>query len=147
MFRFKLEFLKRYREQLEDTAMYELAQRIREANEIEADIQDLKDRRAKLAEETSKQAGAGVSGALYVMYRNYDSHLYRRGAMMEKGLARAEKRIEDQRKKLVAASVQRKIIDRFKEKQHEQYQEKEARSERMNLDELAALVKARKQNE
>ncbi|MEW5723189.1 MAG: flagellar export protein FliJ [Thermodesulfobacteriota bacterium] len=147
MFRFKLEFLLRYRRQIEETAMYELAQRIREANEIEAELYDVRERRVELAAQVKGKAALVMPAALFNLYKDHQDYLYRRGKMMEKGLALAERRIEKQRQKLVQTSVDRKTIELYKEKQREAHLEKEARREQNELSELAALVLARKRYE
>ena len=60
MFRFKLDFLLRYRRQKEEEAMYELARRIRETNDIRANLEGLKMRSGELAADVLKRAAAPI---------------------------------------------------------------------------------------
>jgi len=147
MFRFKLDFLLRYRRQKEEEAMYELARRIRETNDIRSNLERLKMRSGELAADVLERAAAPVPAPVYKMYKDYLGYLRRKKENTLASLAQAETEVEEQRRRLIQASVDRKIIDRFKEIQHEAYLEAEARREQNNLDELAALGASRRVNE
>jgi flagellar export protein FliJ len=148
MFHFKLEFLLRYRTQKEEMAMYELAQRVREANQIENELLEIQDRCHELAEEvSSRTADDCVPAPVYCMYKHYLDHLRTRTETTEKRLNKAERRIEEHRVKLVEASVARKTMDLYKDGQLTEYKEKEHLSEQKKLDELATLARSRRARE
>jgi flagellar export protein FliJ len=147
MFRFKLEFLRRYRTQKEEMAMLELSKRVREANDIEIELEDLKERSREIAVTLSEHCQNGVSSTVYAMYMDYREHLRRCGNDATNRLDRAEKRMEEQRRRLVAASIDRQVLDRFRERQEECYQKQQCLSEQKGLDELAALARSRREHE
>lgn len=127
--------------------MYELARRIRETNDIRSNLERLKMRSGELAADVLERAAAPVPAPVYKMYKDYLGYLRRKKENTLASLAQAETEVEEQRRRLIQASVDRKIIDRFKEIQHEAYLEAEARREQNNLDELAALGASRRVNE
>ena len=148
MFHFKLEFLRRYRIQKEELAMYELAQKVREANQIEDELMGIKDRCHELGEEVSRRtADSCLPAPVYCMYKNYQDHLRSVEENTEKRLYKAELCIEEHRVKLVKASVDRKTIDHYKDRQQTEYRQNENIGEQKNLDELATLARSRRERE
>ncbi|MEW6264158.1 MAG: flagellar export protein FliJ [Thermodesulfobacteriota bacterium] len=143
MFRFRLEFLLRYRRQKEELAMYELAQRVREANQIEGELEDVRRRGRELTEELRERTAQDLPAPVFTLYKDYQEHLRRRELVTERRLTHAESRIEQQRQVLVAASVERKTIERFKERRQKENQALEGRREQNTLDELASLARLR----
>jgi flagellar FliJ protein len=144
MFRFKLEFLLRYRRQKEETAMMELARRVRMANEIENEIQDIEERKEQLAASVSSMTGTCVPGPVFLMYADCRQALTRSGREAARKLTRAEAQIEQQRQNLVKCSVDRKVIDKYKERLKQHHLKEEGLKEQKNLDELAALARSRR---
>lgn len=147
MFDFRLEFLLRYRRQKEEMAMYELAQRVREANEVENRLEDIRVRSGELARNVSRRAAQGIPVPILAMYKDYLEDLRQRGQSTVEDLALAEARIEEYRQKLIGTSVDRKAIEKLKEKQKEAYLENEARKEQNSLDEAASLAASRREHE
>ena len=125
MFKFKLEFLQRYRRQKEDLAMLELAQRVRKLNEIESEVEDLHQRRSEIQAGLKNQFNAPIPATVFTLYQNHQEFLKKQGLNAERQLARAETLVERQRAKLVKCSVERKTIDRYKEKLKESHQQQE----------------------
>jgi flagellar FliJ protein len=147
MFRFKLEFLLKYRQQKEEMAMLKLAQCVREANRFENELEDIKDRTVELESEVRSQTAAPISAPVYNMYMNYKAHLRECGQDAACRLAKAENQVEEQRRTLVAASVDRKIMERFKEKEKEAFVEEEQRKEQEVLDELSSISYSRRDHD
>lgn len=147
MFKFKLEFLLRYRKQKEELAMYELAQRIREAAAKEEELENIRDRSLELNENLKTRATRALPAPIFVMYKEYQGRLKQQYSAVEKQLARAEEKIEIQREALVQASVQRKIIEKYREKMKAAYDKAEAIKEQQSLEELATIARSRKTNE
>ena len=147
MFRFKLEFLLRFRRQKEEMAMYELAQRIRVANQIETELTDIREDASRIAETVKAQAGQTVAAPVFAMYKNYQDHLRKSTKVAEHRLVKAEKRIEEQRQKLVTASVDRKVIEKFRDRQKETHTAETARKAQNDMDELSSLARRRRENE
>ncbi|MBF0528577.1 MAG: flagellar export protein FliJ [Deltaproteobacteria bacterium] len=147
MFRFKLEFLLRYRRQKEELAMFELAERVRKANEIENYILDLQERAEELVASVRGLDGNIIPSSKFTMYSEHREYLREEEKRTRHYLLQAEAAVEQQRQKLVEISVQRKIIERYKEKQKADYDKTAAGLEQKNLDELAALAAVRKTHE
>lgn len=139
MFKFKLEFLLRFRRQKEEAAMLELAGRIREAGAKRWELESLIARSEDLAAEVRHRSAEPIPAPVIILYRDYLDHLRRAKKAAQRGLDRAEALVAEKREKLIEASIQRKIIDRYKEIQYEKYKETENRREQKSLDELAAL--------
>lgn len=144
MFRFKLDFLLRYRQQKEETAMLELARRVRVANKIENEIQDIEERKSQLSSSVQSMAGTTIPAASFLMYADCRNSLTLRSREATRRLTRAETQIEEQRRQLVKCSVDRKIIDKYKERLKENHSREEGLKEQKNLDELAALTRSRR---
>jgi flagellar FliJ protein len=147
MFRFKLEFLLRYRQQKEEMAMLKLAQCVREANRFENELEDIKDRKIEIDAEVRNQTVAPISATVYNMYMDYKEHLRECGHDAACRLAEAEVQVEEQRQKLVNASVDRKVMERYKEKEKETFAEEEQRKEQDVLDELSSISYSRRDHD
>ncbi|MBU2550734.1 MAG: flagellar export protein FliJ [Proteobacteria bacterium] len=137
----------RYRRQLEETAMFELANRIRQANEIEDQLEQIRRRSAELSRDVRERAADRLPAPVLAMYRDYQEHLRQSGHAARGRLTRVEAQIEEKRQALIQASVDRKTIERFKEKQHQAWSVDEARKEQNILDEMVTLAEARKEHE
>ena len=147
MFKFRLDFLLRFRRQLEELAKYELAERVRRANLIETRLLELRERSGQLVESMQRKADDPIPAPLFSMYKDYLDQLRREKEAVANELTRAEDQVEKQRQALVQASVERKVIDRLKERQKQAYMENEARQQQGILDELAALARSRRIHE
>ena len=144
VFKFQLEFLLRYRTQKEEQAMYKLAECVRKANDIECELQEIDERRGQLADAVRSLEEECVPAAVYTMYTGHRDHLHRMCQAAARRLRLAEVEVEKKRECLVAASIEKKTIARFKEKRKEEYNRVEALKEQKNLDELASIARSRK---
>ena len=147
MFRFNLEFLLKYRRQLEEESMNELAKAVREANILENELMEIRNRSEAVALEISKMPESGLSVPVYVMYKDFQDQLRKDVDRGEYKLAKAEEKVEAKRLELVQKSVDRKVIEEYKERKKQAYKEKISKLEQNNLDELASLARARRESE
>jgi len=143
MFHFKLEFLLRYRRQNEEAAMHKMAQRIREANAVETELTNLRNRSQELQTALAVDSQTLIPAPIYSLYKDHLEVLRGRTQEALQRLSKAEAQVEKQRRILVRASIDRKIIEKYKEKQKEAYLADQARRERYILDELATLAISR----
>jgi flagellar export protein FliJ len=127
--------------------MYELAERIRTANQIENEIAHNEERSRQVAEEAREKGREGMPGAIYALYSSYRDDLGLRSRDARRRLVRAEALVEKQRQALVKASVDRKIMETFKERQRQTYLRETARKEQEEMEEMAAMVQSRKPHE
>jgi len=127
--------------------MLELAGRIREAGAKRSELEGLVARSRELASEVRDRSAEPIPAPVLILYRDYLDHLRRARKDAQRGLDQTEALVAEKRRKLVEASIQRRIIDRYKEIQHEKYSEAENRREQKSLDELAALKAKWRANE
>ena len=128
-------------------AMLKLAQCVREANRFENDLEDIKNRATELEAEVRNQTAAPISATVYNLYMNYKDHLRDCGHDAACRLAEAEVHVEEHRRKLVTASVDRKVMERYKEKEKEAFAEEEQRKEQETLDELSSISYSRRDHD
>ncbi len=127
--------------------MLKLAKCVREANRFENELEDIKDRKIEIDAEVRGQTAAPISATVYNLYMNYKEHLRECSLDATCRLAEAEVQVEEQRQKLVNASVDRKVMERYKEKEKETFTEEEQRKEQGVLDELSSISYSRRDHD
>lgn len=147
MFRFRLDFLLRYRRQLEETEMYELANKVRAANQIQTDLAEVRTRANELADSVRQRTSVKVTAPVLALYSNYLHELRKRNLAGQSNLARAEKEVDRQRETLTEAAIKRKSIERLEELEGRAFIETDLKREQKVFDELTSLKSAREKNE
>lgn len=147
MFRFRLDFLLRYRRQLEETEMYELANKVRAANQIQTDLAAVRTRANELADSVRQRTSVKVTAPVLALYSNYLHELRKRDLAGQSNLARAEKEVDRQRETLTETSIKRKSIERLEELERRAFSETDLKREQKVFDELTSLKTAREKNE
>lgn len=147
MFRFRLDFLLRYRRQLEETEMYELANKVRAANQIQTDLAAVRTRANELADSVRQRTSVKVTAPVLALYSNYLHELRKRDLAGRSNLARAEKEVDRQRETLTETSIKRKSIERLEELERRAFSETELKREQKVFDELTSLKSAREKDE
>lgn len=147
MFRFRLDFLLRYRRQLEETEMYELANKVRAANQIQTDLAEVRTRAKELADSVRQRTSVKVTAPVLALYSNYLHELRKRNLAGQSNLARAEKEVDRQRETLTEAAIKRKSIERLEELEGRAFIETDLKREQKVFDELTSLKSAREKNE
>lgn len=147
MFRFRLDFLLRYRRQLEETEMYELANKVRAANQIQTDLAEVRTRANELADSVRQRTSVKVTAPVLALYSNYLHELRKRDLAGQSNLARAEKEVDRQRETLTETSIKRKSIERLEELERRAFSETELKREQKVFDELTSLKSAREKDE
>jgi flagellar FliJ protein len=136
-FKFKLQKILEYREQLEEQARLALAkaqQAVREQKELLNRLQgDLARAEAEFGERTDL-----TSGDLW-LWRTYHERMEQDIAEAEHTLARKEHMLEAARREAVQRSMDRKILDKLKTKQAERHVEEQNLKEQKEADEISAL--------
>ncbi|MFH1091483.1 MAG: flagellar export protein FliJ, partial [Pseudomonadota bacterium] len=97
-----------------------------------------------LIEAMRRKADEPIPAPLFSLYKDYLDQLRREREAAAYELTRAEGRVEKQRQALVQASVERKVIERLKERQKQVHTELEAHKQQNISDELAALARSRR---
>lgn len=147
MFRFRLDFLLRYRRQLEETEMYELANKVRAANQIQTDLAEVRTRANELADSVRQRTSVKVTAPVLALYSNYLHELRKRDLAGQSNLARAEKEVDRQRETLTETSIKRKSIERLEELERRAFSETDLKREQKVFDELTSLKSAREKDE
>lgn len=147
MFRFRLDFLLRYRRQLEETEMYELANKVRAANQIQTDLAEVRTRANELADSVRQRTSVKVTAPVLALYSNYLHELRKRDLAGQSNLARAEKEVDRQRETLTETSIKRKSIERLEELERRAFSETDLKREQKVFDELTSLKTAREKDE
>jgi len=147
MFRFRLDFLLRYRRQLEEAEMYELANKVRGAIQIRDELTMVRTRTSELVDSARQRTSAKITAPVLALYSNYLHELRKRDLAEQRRLAQAEQEVETQRNVLAKASIERKAIEKLEELEKKSFVETNLRREQKMFDETASLKFARKHDD
>jgi|GEM_PF-884803 len=147
-FKFRMDFLIRARQRKEEEAMARLAQRLASITDLERDIAEQEQYKTRLKDELAgKIKTGGVSIPLLSMYREYDHKLSRDISRLNEFLRLSRREEAKERAALIKASVDRKVMEKLKEKKKLEFTAEQMYLEQNNLEEMAALAKARRDRE
>lgn len=142
--RFKLEALLKLRARQEDEARRQLARRLQQIRELESQLASLDEQVEKSLAALSREIGQGALAApVYLMHKNHQerlNHDRHRGRQLLK-LTRQEE--EKDRRKLLEANVNHRLISRLKEKMALAFEREQEKAEQDALEELAGLSSER----
>ena len=143
-FRFPLDFLITLRTRREEEARLRLAQRLASIQELLEEIEAAQTLRARLTAELSDKIKAGrLEVALLKLYRDYDQKQARELKRLNEFLRLSRREEAKERAALIKASVDRKIMEKLKEKKEAEFLAAQAVREQNEMEEMAALVRAR----
>lgn len=147
-FKFRMDFLIKARQRKEEEAMARLTQRLASITDLERDIAEQEQYKARLKDELAKiiQTG-GISIPLLSMYREYDHKLSRDISRLHGFLRLSRKEEVKERVALIKASVDRKLMEKLKEKKKAEFAAEQMYLEQNNLEEMATLAKAHRDRE
>jgi len=147
-FKFKLDFLIRLRQRKEEEAMARLAKRLASIRELEKEIAELTEKKARLAAELDEKIKAGeITIPLLTLYKEYDLKMVKDIARLNEFLRLSRREEAKERAALTKASVDRKVMEKLKEKKKAEFVVEQLYIEQNNLEEMAALAKARRDRE
>lgn len=142
-FKFKMDFLIKIRQRKEEEALARLAKRLASILELEKDIVHLKETKARLVTELDEKIKAGeITIPLLMMYKDYDHKMIRDITRAEEFLYLSRKEETKERAALTKASIDRKLIEKLKEKKKAEFVAEQMYLEQNNLEEMAALAKS-----
>jgi flagellar export protein FliJ len=143
-YKFRMEFMIGLRRRREEAAAAKLAKRLASIRELERIIAALEGELAGIGREVADRGLRGeLNGPLLSMYSSHQERLrkeIKRNAELL-ALSRAEEAKE--RLALKKAMIDRKIIEKAKERGQAAWREETARAEQNGLEELAAIAKER----
>jgi flagellar FliJ protein len=144
-FKFRLDFLITLRRRREEEAAARLARRLASIRELEARIDSMESDRIRLAEELSDRAGRGLATpALFSLYSEYQAKLLQDLRKADELLTLSRRELSKEQAALRKAVMERQLMERIREKQAEAFKAEELRKEQNVLEEMHALVKARR---
>ena len=147
-FRFRLEAVRRTREQARDAQRRVVAVQVRAVAKVEGRIRELSDQSAVALEMLTRIQRTGVLDTL--MIRQQHAHrddLNRSMQQQRVELGRKRAELSDEQERLAEASKQLKAIEKLREKQFKQHQEQVAREEQAASDEASIQMYLRRQGE
>ncbi|MDR1546913.1 MAG: flagellar export protein FliJ [Deltaproteobacteria bacterium] len=144
VFKFRLEFLISLRRRREEEAAVRLAKRQASIRELEARIDAFHDELAAMAAEISERGRAGtLSGPLLSLFSAHQERLRREIKKALELLALSRREEAKERLALEKAVKDRQIMEKIKEKRQLAWRAELLGKEQGELEELAALTKAR----
>ena len=144
-FKFPLEFLIRLRARREEEAQARLARRLASIRELIEEIENVGSLKARLKGDLAvKMKEGGLSVALLTLYRDYDYKLTKDLARFNEFLRLSRREETKERAALAKASVDRKVMEKLKERKESEFVADQRLMEQNELENLAALARARR---
>ncbi len=121
-FNFRLDFLIKSRRRKEEEAMAKLAKRLASIRDIEEEIVRLSERKERLAAELDgKMKSGAISVPLIVLYKEYDAKLAKDITRANEFLRLSRREEAKERAALARAAIDRKIMEKLKEKKKDEF--------------------------
>jgi flagellar FliJ protein len=144
-FQFRLEPLRKYREFLERQKQLEVAKARSDVLSCEESIEKARAARAEMVGSLEADLGKGMDAARFMQVRNYLSGLESFEASEEKRRIGLLKVLTRRQEELARKSIEKKAIERLKERQKEEYYAAMLKEEQKNMDDTMILRQARSQ--
>ena len=142
-FEFKLEALLNYKRHLEQIARREMAVVAEHVNRTEAEIQALRQDRHTAIDTLGDLVEKGVDAAEFKRHHDFIATVEQMIVIEKRNKAELEKRLNEKRAVLKQRTIDKKAIERLKEKQAEAYLREMLREEQKGLDEMSSIKTAR----
>ena len=142
-FTFKLEALLNYKRHLEQVARREMAVVAEHVNRTEAKIQTLRQNRHGAVDTLDDMVEKGINATEFKRHHGFIAAVERMIMDERRNKAELEKRLNEKRIALRQRTIEKKAIERLKEKQAEAYLKEMLREEQKGLDEISAIKTAR----
>ncbi len=142
-FVFKLQSLLNYKKHLEQMARQEMAKAVAEVNACEQQIQDLKDNRESSAQRLDSLVEKGVDAKEFKLYHGFLTAVDRMIVDEKNRKFELEKTLNKKRSILKKRTIDKKAMERLRDRRAEEYTGEMLRAEQKELDEIAALKTAR----
>ncbi len=142
-FSFKLQPLLKYRKYLEHLAKQETAKAYKDVKDCEKNIEYLKKIYSEKENELYQKASRGISALDFRYSRDYLDSIENDIKTEISRLAQLKTILMDRQKTLTKKSVDKKVIERLKQKKENDYMDEFRKNEQKEADEIASLKKAR----
>jgi flagellar export protein FliJ len=144
-FNFKLEGVLRHRKNVERERQRELAL-------LQAQLQQLENQLRELDQEVQSASGElrqnRLIGRLDLNYlaahRRFVGAMQKKGMGLVQRMAIVQKQVDEARRALAQAAIQRKAIEKLREKQHQRWQDEQNRRQTEEIDEIGMQLTCRR---
>jgi len=144
-FRFHLEFLIRLRARREEEARARLARRLASIRDLLEEIEATEALRARLSADLTEKIKSGrLEVSLLKLYRDYDQKQARDLNRFREFLRLSRREEVRERAALIKAAVDRKVMEKFKERKEAEFLAAQAGREQNEMEELAAMSRSRR---
>ncbi|WP_305045782.1 flagellar export protein FliJ [Geoalkalibacter sp.] len=134
---FKLQPVLNYRQILEDQAKQELARSLQQEADLLERITAEEQELESLYQEYEQRQQIGISCEAMLLFQNRISHKVESVARMVESMERLRRQILHKRQELTEASREKKLLEKLKEKNEQEFQQELKRREGIVLDEVA----------
>jgi flagellar FliJ protein len=137
-FKFRFAALLRYRKRILDRLALELAQLQRDLLERQAELGELERRHSTCTGELAARVRDKLDAEVVIMYHRYLELLAARMGVIREEIAFLDGKVHDKTEQVVAASKQKKIVEKIRERDKLGFLKLVAETERKVLDEVGA---------
>ncbi|WP_020587774.1 flagellar export protein FliJ [Desulfobacter curvatus] len=145
-FRFRLESLLKYKRHLEQVAKQEMAQAVANVLACEQRITGLQNDRISATEQLDTLVEKGMGAGQFNRYRQFITAIDQTIILERNKKIELEKILDEKRNALKQRTIDKKSLERLREKQDREYTHEMLREEQKGLDEIASLKTAREVN-
>ncbi|MBF0210856.1 MAG: flagellar export protein FliJ [Desulfamplus sp.] len=146
-FDFKLQPVLKYREHLENLAKQEYVQAFMDVKAAEDAIEFMQRSFELMAKNIEDETQKGIPAQLFRQYNDYLDSLENDIALKRKEHEQLQKILAVKQQSLTKKSVDKKVLERLKEKKKVQYVEEFIAEEQNRADDMTSLKKAREASE
>ena len=142
-FQFKLQSLLNYKRHLEQMARQEMAKAVSDVNACRHQIQTLRGDRESAVLKLDSLVEKGVNAREFNLHRGFISTVDRMIRDEQAKKVRLEKVVEKKRSMLKKRTIDKKALERLREKRAEEHTREMLREEQKELDDMSSLKTAR----
>ena len=145
-FQFKLQSLLKYKRHLEQVAKQEMAQAVADVLACEQRIIELKKDRISAMDQLDSLVEQGMGAGQFNRYRQFITATDQMINLERNRQTELEKILDEKRDTLKQKTIDKKALERLREKKDREYTHEMIREEQKSLDEMTSLKTAREVN-
>ena len=142
-FQFRLQSLLNYKKHLEEVARQEMAKAVTRVNICEERIQALVKERLNMKDTLEKRVEQGMGSGEFKQYHGYLTVIEQMVVSHRRTKERLEKELEEKRSMLAKRTIDKRAMERLREKKADEYSREMLKEEQKMVDEVASLKRAR----
>ncbi|HEX2927669.1 MAG TPA: flagellar export protein FliJ [Ruminiclostridium sp.] len=135
-FEFRLESVRNLKFQMEDNAKNNLALATKELEKQKEYLNGLQYANETSIQEFNTEVDKGISINQIKIYNNYFASMKQKITNQKEYVNKARRHVDIKRESLVKAVQERKILDKLREKKHEEFLKEQGKAEQILIDEL-----------